>query len=264
MEKDKNKIIDLWQKRRKQHKNKKRRNLLKKLIAFLLFISLNGFLIYFYIISSLTAPRIDLQGLRDEVQLEKIRKNLYLHIDRKHWLLFVNRSALTESLKKLEPLIDKVEIKSILWPEPNLKIIVQEELPWVYFGNGWLLTSTGHLIEDTEKLDFNELLFASNAVIFAQDNQYEFWKKEGKIIQKLIYLINTQMPEKPLKGMFLNSKSDNFIILDGLQINLGSWDGEILERAALLSSLKPVLQKYSLSQNTLNIKSKNIANLKLN
>lgn len=264
MQKDKSKIIDLWQRKRTQQKNKRKRNFLKRLIAFVLFVFLNGFLIYFYTTNLRVANYIDLQGLNDQAKLNQIKKGLYLHTEKKNWLFFVNRQALIERIKNIDPLVNKIEIKKILWPQAKLKIIIQEDLPWVYFGNGWLLTSSGYLIEDTEKLNFDELAFASSAVLFAQDKQYEFWKKEGKKIQKLIYSINTQMPEKPLKGIFLNSNGDNLIILDNLQINLGFWDAEILDRAALLSSLKPVLQKYNLKENTLNLKNKNIANLKLN
>lgn len=244
---NKNKIVDLWHHKRQQVKNKRRRNLLRRLGFILLIILFNGSLVA--LAHKLSSPdfssSIEIQGLL-RIKPEKIIQTIHPELfNEANWLLKINKHSLGERIKKYNPLISAVEVKAILWPDdPHLRIHLKEELPWARFSNGWLLTSTGRLIGKTDALNFNDLSFASQALLISNDKEFAFWSRQGKNIQKLIYSVSSQFPEMPVKSIVLKKGEPVILHFPSLEVSLGYWDSQILERASRLSSANTIMEKY--------------------
>ncbi|MDJ0625372.1 MAG: FtsQ-type POTRA domain-containing protein [Candidatus Caenarcaniphilales bacterium] len=253
---NKNKIVDLWHHRRNQIKQRNKRNFLRRIGLTLIFLLINISLLFFLfkLSSQDLISSIKIKGLR-RIKSESVIKTMFLDPEETAWLLKINKTLLEKRLKRYNPLIDNLELKTVLFSsEPALRVYVKEELPWVRFANGWLLTSSGRLIKETEYINFDQQTFASKTLIFSNANEFNFWSSKGRDIQKLIYSVNSQFPELELKSIDL--KKDLPIKLHfvpSVVISLGYWDKNILDRAYKLSSTNSILKKYLNEQPTLDL-----------
>jgi hypothetical protein len=246
---DKSKIIDLWKHKREQIKHKRHRNNLRRFILIFSFLLINvalGAVLYGWSAPD-PAQAINLQGL---VQIKGATLVKELKIQQEPaWTLKLKPELFKRKVLQKYPLIAALEFKPIL--EANkirLQINAQEDWAWARFTNGWLLAFSGangstRIIKDTHSLDFDTISFASSALLVCDDNDYNFWSKQAKNIQKLVYLVSASSPERPLKGLTLN-KFRTILHFADLEVILGAWDNGILERAALLTSTLSTLQKY--------------------
>ncbi|MDX1919180.1 MAG: hypothetical protein SFU25_00425 [Candidatus Caenarcaniphilales bacterium] len=266
---DKNKIVDLWYHRRNQIKRKRLRNNLRRLALVLFSLALNGVLLFliYHLASADPANAIVMQGLKRD-NPEKVIQSMFLNTEQKAWMLKADRKLIEERIKKYNPLITAVESKVILFPsflslEGLFFINVKEELPWARFSNGWLLTSAGRILKETEFANFDELVYASRTLIISNENEYELWASQGKNLQKLIFSVNSQLPEMPLKAIELKKNQPVTLFFASMKVSLGYWDEGILKRAAKISSTSSVIQKYQKEATALDLSDGSRAILKL-
>lgn len=262
---DKSKIVDLWYHRRNQIKKRRLRNNLRRitLIAFTVIFNLGLFFTTCQLASANVLDAVVVQGLKRD-KPEKVLHSMFLQAEQKAWMLKTNRKLIEERIKKYNPLISEVESKVILFPfESTFFVSVTEELPWARFSNGWLLTSAGRILKPTEFTNFDELAYASRALIIANENEYEFWSSRGKSLQKLIFSINSQLPEMPLKAVEIKKTLPITLFFSSMKVSLGYWDEEILNRAAKISSASSVIQKYQKDVSALDLSDGSRAILKL-
>ncbi len=182
------------------------------------------------------------------------------------WLLLINKNKLQKRIKQQNPLAGQIELKPIIsFNSSSLKIIIKEYIPWARFSNGWLLaflpnSSATQIIPNTPNLSFDNLSFASEVLLVVNSPEnYAFWNKEAKNIQKLIYLIASSFPEKHLKTIYLEPEIKLYFE-DGLEVELGKWDEHLLKRANHLISLQNVLKKYKIK--SIDLKGESRARLK--
>lgn len=262
---DKSKIVDLWYHRRNQIKKRRLRNNLRRiaLIAFTVVFNLGLFFTICHFASANPLDAVIVKGLKRD-KPEKVIQSMFLRTDQDAWMLQTDRGLIEERIKKYNPLISEVESKIILFPfESTFFVNVSEELPWARFSNGWLLTSAGRILKSTEFTNFDELAYASRALIISNENEYDFWASRGKSIQKLIFSINSQLPEMPLKALELKKNFPITLFFPSMKISLGYWDEEILNRAAKISSASSVIQKYQKDVSALDLSDGSRAILKL-
>ncbi len=264
---DKSKIVDLWKRKRQQNKHRKQRNFLRRFIFISLFLILNGGLLtYCYLAGT---PDLSTAIRVEGTEANRLKSHLRIRPN-PLWLFRVKNKDLELQIKENNPLIREVEFKPVIWPgEPRLEIEVEEDFPWARFSNGWLLASSKsgsqvRIIQDTESFSFDKWAFASSAVIMVDDNDYKFWSKQAKNLQKLIYAASVQFPETPLKGLSVSKTNSIILFFSGVQVNLGKLDEGLYERIAKLNSLHEPLKKYGKRLKELDLSNPSRAILKLN
>jgi hypothetical protein len=267
---DKGKIIDLWKRKRQQIKHKKRRNLLRRVILIFAFLLINGGLISFaYLNGSPTINEaLEVKGLL-RYKSEEVTKSLNLK-PLPLWLFRFNSRKLIAAICKQNPLIEGGQTKTILWPDnPRLEIVLREDLPWARFESGWILaynpeSGKARILKGTKKLNLNKVAFASRVLLESDEADYVFFAKRAKTIQRLIFSASLQLPEKPLEKIVLKKDEPIILYFPNMQVSLGNWDEQLLERVSRLSSTLPTLKKYENQPLNLDLSNNSRAILKLN
>lgn len=248
---EKSKIIDLWKHKRQQVKDKKQRNIFRRLSFILFFSFLNGFLIYFCFIQFNTNPADTIQIISssNKTTLDDLK------IDYSpFWLLKINKNQIEKKLKFQNPLVASLEIKPVFenyFQTIHLKVIVKEYIGWARFNNDWLLTflpnsGSASILKNTQSLNLSEIPLASAVLLIVNSSKnYVFWNIQAKNIQKLIYLLSSSLPDRHLKFIYLEPEVKVYFD-DGLEINLGIWNESILKRASRIISLQSALKKYKI------------------
>lgn len=267
---DKGKIIDLWKRKRQQIKHRKRRNFLRRVFLILAFLLINGGLLSFAYFngSPLISEALEIKGLI-RYKPEEVAKSLTL----KRWPLWLfrfNSQQLISDICKQNPLIEGGQTKAILWPDnPRLELLLREDLPWARFKNGWILaynpdSNKARILKETKKINLSQIAFASRVQLESDDADYAFFAKRAKIIQKLIFSASVQLPEKPLEKVVLKKDAPIILYFPNMQVSLGNWDEQLLERASRLTSTLPTLKKYENQPLSLDLSNNSRAILKLN
>ena len=274
---DKGKIIDLWKRSRQKIKESRQRNLIRRFILIAFFLVINGGLLSFsFFLGSpdlANSISISRMPISEPINLlEKQKKNSInaafrnsIGEQRHFWLMGLDLNKIIKQIRSQNPLINKIEIKPIIWdgsftlPKPQLIVNYAEETPWARSNAGWLLTASGRIIQDTHDLNLDNLSLASNALLDTDNSEYDFWSNKGKQIKNLIYSINQQLPEIPLQKVVLK-KDEPIIVLLGhttnkvsgnsintneyIEISLGNWDEQILDRASKIASISSYIRQY--------------------
>jgi hypothetical protein len=244
---DKSKIIDLWKHKRQQIKNRKKRTLYKKILL-IIGLSLINTGIWLLLLKSSNPPiegSVQIYGAT-KLNAKEITPIILGSLpSEEYWLLKLPKEEIRRKIQRNYPLISNIDFKPVIDPfYGGLRIYVQEDIPWARFSNGWLLTSSGRIIQSTQRMNFNKMGFVSDVLIFAKNCDFAYWQGKSEELQKLIFSLTTQFPENPLRGIKLNDKHNISAFYNKVQVSLGSFDETIQERAGRLSSAKPVLKKY--------------------
>jgi cell division septal protein FtsQ len=214
-----------------------------KQIGFIFLFLIAGALTYFGVTSS--SNRI--VSVMKVVGLKNIEKNEFLEIvSRLHWdkkfFYKINAQDLINQLEK-QPLIKSATVRPVLFPKKQIKILVQEEVPWFFYRNQ-IINKEGDVIikSQAEAKLFNspsiEKLYADfqnqQSRLIELKSYNELNKKDFNKLKAISDHVNLDLklisPDERVTSIRIDSDNNLFIQSQNYEFKAGIFDKKVMER----------------------------------
>jgi cell division septal protein FtsQ len=217
-------------------------NTLKQIAFVFLFLGLSA-LTYLGLIS----PCKQIISIIQVMGLHSISKKEFLDlVSRMQWdgkaFYLINSQSLVNLLEK-QPLIRSATVRPVLFPKKQIKILIQEEIPWAYYRKQ-IINKQGEIIISSRA---EAKLYNSPSVekIYAEHDEKEsdlielksyniLTKKDFNFIKTITDHVNLDLkmisPDEKIIGVVIDSDNNLMIQSQNYEFKAGIFDKKVMER----------------------------------
>jgi cell division septal protein FtsQ len=214
-----------------------------KQISFIFLFLIFGFLSYL----GFTSQNLRIISIMNVIGLRNIEKAEFIDIvsrlkwDKKDFYL-INAQDLVNLLEK-QPLIQSATVRPILFPKKQIKILIQEEVPWAIYGQE-ILNKEGETIikSQAEAKLFNspsiEKIYLDiekkESGLLELKSYNKLTKKDFNKLKRISDHVNLDLkligPEERVIGINIDSDNNLFIQSQNYEFKAGFFDKKVMDR----------------------------------